>query len=301
MAKTRDWRESQRLLEKNVVERWRGKRLSEITKPQIHSLLDSIVDRGSPIAANRVLAQFRVLCGWAVQRGILDRSPCEGIKAPASEKGRERERVLDAGETRLIWDAVHALGWPSAPFVRLLILTGQRRDEIGGLRWSELDLDARVWRLPGERSKNRRANEIPLSDTVLEIIKSQPRVERVDLVFSTNGKTPISGFSPMKVRLDKAIREMAGSRLAAPVADWCLHDLRRSAASGMAELGIAPHVVEAVLNHKSGVIRGIAAVYNKYSYGPEKRAALDAWARRLETIVSGALASNVVEPAKTTS
>jgi integrase len=292
-AHTRDWKETERLLKKDVVSRWQSKRLSEITKPMVHSMLDAIADRGAEIGANRTFAQFRVMCNWAVERGLIEKSPCEGIKAPASEKGRERERVLDPGELRLVWDAVDALGWPWAPFVRLLILTGQRRDEIGGLRWSELDLDARVWLLPGERSKNRRANEIPLADAALEILRSIPRRDKTDLVFTTTGKTPISGFSPMKARLDKAVAEMAASRGAAPVAPWTLHDLRRSAASGMASLGIGPHIVEAVLNHKSGTVRGVAAIYNRYTYSPEKRASLDAWARRLEAIVSGE-APNIV-------
>jgi integrase len=294
-AHTRDWRETERILNRNVVDRWRGRRLSQIGRADVHNLLDAIADRGAPIAANRVLAQLRVMCKWAVGRGIIENSPCEDVKAPASEKGRERDRVLEPAELRLVWDAVDALGWPWSPFVRLLALTGQRRDEIAGMRWSELSLEKAVWMLPGERSKNRRANEVPLSAAALEILRSLPRFEKSDLVFTTNGKTPISGFSPMKRRLDNAIAEIAASRGAAPVAPWTLHDLRRSAASGMASLGIGPHIVEAILNHKSGTVRGVAAVYNRYTYGPEKRAALAAWATRVEAIVSGGATSNVVK------
>jgi integrase len=297
-AHTRDWRETERLLNRNVVDRWRGRRLSRIGRADVHNLLDAIADRGAPIAANRVLAQIRVMCNWAVGRGIIATSPCEGVKAPASEKGRERERVLDDEEIALVWNAVDALGWPWSPFLRLLVLTGQRRDEVAGMRWSEVNVEKGVWTLPGERSKNRRANEIPLTADALEILRSVPRLDKTDLIFTTNGKTPISGFSPMKARLGKAVAEMAADRGAPQVADWCLHDLRRTTASGMAALGIGPHVVEAILNHKSGTVRGVAAVYNRYTYAAEKRQALDAWARRLETIVSGAEATNVVELAR---
>jgi integrase len=293
-AQTRDWRETERLLEKNAVEKWKGRRLSMITPPQIHDLLDEIIDRGAPIAANRVLAQLKVLGGWAVERGIIEKNPFEGIKPPASEKGRARERVLDDAENKLVWNAADAIDWPFGPIVKLLLLTGARRDEVAQMEWREVDLDRAVWKLPASRSKNRREHTIPLSDTSLDVLRSVPRIERSEFVFTTNGRTPVSGFSKAKPALDRAMAELAGEG-ALPIPGWVLHDLRRTVATNLQRLGVRLEVTEAVLNHVSGSRAGIVGVYQKHDYAAEKRLALDAWARRLDAIVIGAEASNVVE------
>ena len=147
-TKTRDWRETERLLKRNVVERWPGKCLREITKPMVHAMLDAIADRGSPIAANRVLAQLKVMCKWAVGRGIISASPCDGVSAPSSERGRARERVLSDEELRLVWKAADSIGWPFGPIVKLLALTGARRDEVAQMEWREIDFDRALWTLP---------------------------------------------------------------------------------------------------------------------------------------------------------
>ncbi len=303
-------REAERLLTKEVNPKIGSKRLGELKKPDIHDLLDEIVDRGAPIVANRTLAVFRRLCNWAIERGIIDSSPCDKIKAPAAEESRDR--VLSDDEIRLAWGAFDAVGWPFGPIAKLALLTGARRDEIAGAVWSEFDLAAKTWTIAKERSKNGVAHEIPLSDDAVVIVKSLPRVEpkrdakgkmAAAYVYTTTGLTSVSGFSRAKSAIDeaivKALRKDAKARgedpseVTAP-ARWTLHDLRRTAASGMAGIGIAPHVVEAVLNHKSGTIKGVAAVYNRYSYAAEKRQALDAWARRLKEIVTGATGDNVI-------
>lgn len=290
---TRDWRETQRLLEKHVVGEWQGRRLSEIGRADVHKLLDGIVAGGAPIGANRLFAQLRKLCAWALSRGIVERNPCEGVAKPVSEKGRARERVLDDRELALVWRAADALGWPFEPMIKLLILTGARRDEVAGMSWREVDFEKGVWTIPAARSKNRRAHTVPLAPAAVEILESLPRIgSRDGLIFSTTGATPVSGFSVAKKRLDKAVASLNDGE---PLAPWVLHDLRRTAASGMASLRIAPHVVEAVLNHVSGTISGVAAIYNRHDYRAEKQAALEAWARRLEAIVTGESAKNVVE------
>ena len=252
-------------------------------------MLDEIVDRGAPIVANRTLAVFRRLCNWAVERGVVDASPCDKIKVPAAEESRDR--VLSDDEVRLAWTAFERLGWPFGQIAQLLLLTGARRDEIASGRWSEIDLEAKTWTIAKERSKNGVAHEIPLSDAAIAILKQLPRIgDRKDaLIFSTTGLTAVSGFSRAKDAIDNVILAARGAEVGAPDR-WTFHDLRRTAASGMAGLGIAPHVVEVVLNHRSGTIKGVAAVYNRYSYATEKRQALDAWARRLEAIVTGAAA-----------
>jgi integrase len=296
-AKTRDWRETERLLKRNVVERWPGKCLREITKPMVHAMLDAIADRGSPIAANRVLAQLKVMCKWAVGRGIISASPCDGVSAPSSERGRARERVLSDDELRIVWKAADSIGWPFGPIVRLLILTGARRDEVAQMEWREFDLERALWTLPASRSKNRREHAIPLSDQAVALLRSLPRIERSGFVFTTNARTPVSGFSKAKPALDRAMDELAGEG-ASPIPGWVLHDLRRTVATNLQRLGVRLEVTEAVLNHVSGSRAGIVGVYQKHDYAAEKRAALDAWARRLEAIVSGAPASNIVELAK---
>ena len=296
-AKTRDWRETERLLEKNAVEKWKGRRLSTITPPQIHDLLDEITDRGAPIAANRVLAQLKVLGGWAVERGIIEKNLFEGIKPPANEKDRARERVLDDAEIKLVWNAADVIGWPFGPVVKLLLLTGARRDEVAQMERTEVDLDGAIWKLPASRSKNRREHAIPLSDTALEVLRSLPRIERSGFVFTTNARTAVSGFSKAKPALDRAMAELVGER-SAPIPCWVLHDLRRTMATNLQRLGVRLEVTEAVLNHVSGSRAGIVGVYQNHDYAAEKRQGLDAWARRLEAIVSGAGASNVVELTK---
>jgi integrase len=294
---TRDWRETERMLVNEVVARWKGRRLSQITKANVHDLLDSIVDSGRPVRANRVFAQFRKLCRWAIGRGLIEKSPCDGLAAPSPET--KRERVLADAEIKLVWAAADKLGYPFGPVLKLLLLTGARRDEVAGMRWSEIDLEARIWTLPAARSKNRREHQVPLSDAAMEILKALPRHEKVDFAFSTTGKTPISGFSKTKVNIDTSIaaqmREAGG---VAPMPGWTLHDIRRSVATNLQKLGVRLEVTEAVLNHVSGSRAGIVGVYQKHEWKDEKRAALDAWARRLDAIVTGAVIGNVIDLAK---
>ena len=174
---------------------------------------------------------------------------------------------LSDSEIRVAWQAFERIGWPFGRIAQLLLLTGARRDEIAGARWSEIDLEAKTWTIAKERSKNGVAHEIPLSDAAIQIIKSLPRIggKGDGFVFTTTTRAPVSGWSRAKAHVDKAIlADHAGvqERRRSP-AHWTFHDLRRTAASGMAGIGIAPHVVEAVLNHKSGTIKGVAAVYNQ--------------------------------------
>ena len=255
-----------------------------------------MVDRGSPINANRLLAVLRRMFNWSVERGLVERSPCDKIRAPAAEQARDR--ILGDDEIRAAWQAFEGVGWPFGSIAQLLILTGARRDEIAEAGWSEIDLQAKSWTVAKERSKNGVAHEIPLSDAAIQIIKSLPRIGGKDdgFVFTTTTRAPVSGWSRAKAQVDKAMLAVmqADSESLNPPAHWTLHDLRRTAASGMAGIGIPPHVVEAVLNHKSGTIKGVAAVYNRYTYAAEKRAALDAWSRRLGAIVSDKTTSNTV-------
>ena len=278
---TRDWKETQRLLRKDVVGAWQGRRLSEIGKADVHRLLDKMVDRGAAVSANQLFAHFRKMCRWAVSRGIIDKNPCEGISPPTAEK--PRDRVLDERELALVWRAAEALGFPYGAIVQLLILTGARKGEVSGAAWRELDLQKRLWMLPALRSKNAREHQIPLSAPVLDILADLPRFEKSDLAFSASGRPPAS-FSDAKTRLDAEIARLNDGK---PLPSWTLHDLRRSVASGMASIGVDLHVIERVLNHVSGSFGGIVSVYQRHSYADEMRDALDRWARHVERVVGG--------------
>jgi integrase len=275
-ANTREssWRETERLLNRDVLPSWKGRTVQEITRRDIVDLLDRVSDRGSPIMANRVLAAVRRLFGWCVDRGVLEKSPCAGVKAPAAE--RCRDRFLSDDELRLAWTACDDIGWPFGPLVKLLILTGQRRDEVSNTRWSEVDLTTKLWIIPRERSKNDIAHVVPLSDPALGIMTGLPRVGgNCGLVFTTTGSTPVGGFSRAKGRIDAAMARSSQEQLER----WTFHDLRRTAASGMARLGINLPVIEKVLNHTSGSFGGIVGVYQRHEFADEKRQALEAWGR----------------------
>jgi integrase len=284
---TRDWRKTEYLLRHDVLPFWASRPIQKITRPDVIELIDRVADRGARIHANRVLAAVRVLFNWALSRGVIEASPAAGVKAPGAETARER--TLRENEMREVWRAADATAYPFGPFFRMLILTAQRRDEVAGMRWSEIDDPRALWTIPSERAKNGRAHEVPLSAAALEILRSLPRLDGSDLVFTTNGRAAISGFSKAKARLDRASGIGLTDR-----DEWRLHDLRRTVATFMAETGIAPHVVDKLLNHVSGAIRGVAAVYNRYGYTDERRRALDVWARRLAAIVDAEETGNVI-------
>jgi integrase len=276
---------TERLLRQHVLPHWRGRLIHEITRRDVLDILDRVVDGGAPIAANRVHAAIRKFFNWCVARDILGVSPCAGVKAPSAE--RARDRVLSDDEMHLVWGAAEKLGGTFGPLVKLLALTGQRRDEVARMRWDELDLDAHLWTLPPARTKNNRPHEIPLSKAALIVLHNVPRIAGSPFVFATNGgASPVSGYSEGKRRLD--------ALLPADMPAWRLHDLRRSCASGLARLGINLPVIEKVLNHSSGSFAGIVGVYQKHSFADEKRQALEAWGNFVTALVEGKPTSKIV-------
>jgi integrase len=263
--------ETERLLQQNLVARWGNQPLANITRRQLRDMLDQLVANDTPMLANRVHSVTRKLFGWAVEHEIIAVSPLAGLKAPAEEKSRDR--ILTDQELRAVWQAAGQLGVYGS-LVRLLILTGQRRGEISGLTWAEIDLDKRLISLPRERVKNDRAHEVPLSQQAVALIEALPRNSE-QYALSLRGGL-MNGFGKLKNRLDKACG----------VADWTLHDLRRTAATGMARLGVSLPVVEKVLNHTSGSFAGIVGIYQRHDFAGEKRRALDLWSSHIATIVA---------------
>jgi integrase len=265
-------------------------RIETVTRRDILDLLDGIEEKTSPTRANRVLANVRRMFSWAVERGIIDASPVAKVRAPGQEAARDR--VLTDDEVRAFLRACEAMGEPFGPLFKLLLLTGQRREEVAALPWGELNLPGAVWHLPAARTKNKRASDVPLAEQAVAMLECLMR--RSPLVFpaqfSRDGHSdprPLSGFGRGKERLDKAmLAELRKADPEAALLDWRLHDLRRTAASGMARLGIGVHVVEKLLNHVSGTFAGVVGVYQRHDFMAEKRAAAQAWANYLDSLTA---------------
>lgn len=265
---TKDWKGTASVLTK--FEPIYDRPVGDIKRADIAQALDGMMS--TPVRANRALAAIRKLFSWCVDRGILDVSPIAGMKAPTKEI--PRDRVLSDDELATIWAAAEADGFPFGPCIQIMILTGQRRNEVAGMRWSELDFDNSVWTIPASRTKNANANVVPLTPAAVRVLRAIPRFEGSDLVFTTTGRSPISGFGRVKTRLETALGDRP---------DWRLHDLRRTLATGLAKMRVQPHVIEAILNHRSGTISGVAAIYNRHAYADERREALEAWNERVES------------------
>lgn len=270
------WREAERILQREFVAMHGQRDIRDIKRHDVLEMMDGAIERGAAYQANRIHSNLRKLFNWCVERGIVEASPVAGVRAPTREQARDR--VLDDDEIRAVLRASNSDPYPYGPFVLVLLATAQRRGEVSQMRWSEIDLDEKTWVIPAERSKNGKPHVVPLSDFALQRLVSVPRFIDCDFVFTTTRRSPVNGFS-------KALRRIHETSC---TSEWRLHDLRRTAASGMARAGVAPHVVEKVLNHISGTISGVAAVYNRYGYDAEKRAALDTWGKYLANVNGGA-------------
>ena len=243
-----------------------GQPVTSIDRRTIADQLSRVARESGPVSANRLRATMSAMFGWAIREGLVDANPVIGT---GKREERSRDRVLTDAELSAVWAATQDDRYGA--IVRLLILTGSRAREISDLRWSEIDFNHGKIALPAERTKNGRPHEIPMSSAVQEILCAQPKSG--DRVFGT-----FSGWSRLKTELDARIRNPE---------PWVVHDLRRTAATRMGDLGIAPHVVEAVLNHQSGHKGGIAGVYNRALYAAEKAQALALWADHVMALAEG--------------
>lgn len=281
-----------RELDRHVVSAWGDRDVASITRRDVIELLDGIADSGRVVSANRVRAYLGKFFAWCIQRDILPLSPVAGVKPVGRETSRDR--VLSDSEVRWLWQACEAEGFPWGPMGQILLLTGQRLSEVA--RMTDGEIEGNLWRLPAARTKNGRAHAVPLSESVQEILLAFPRIKSAaGYVFTTSGDTPVSGFHKAREHLARRMTEIAAKESGQPVviAHWTFHDLRRTAATGMARMGVPVRVTEAVLNHVSGTGGGIVAVYQRHDFADEKRAALDAWARLVLQLVKGS-GDNVV-------
>lgn len=280
-------------IDKEIRPAWKARDIKTIAKRDVVDLLDKIADRGAPESAARVRAILSKFFNWCVDRDIVGASPVP--RGSTARQGSSRERVLRDDEIRLLWLACDEAGWPFGPLVKLLLLSAQRRNEVAHAEIDEFSMQGndQQWVIPEKRAKNGQEHVVPLPALVLQIIDALPKVGQKFLL-STTGETPISGFSKAKKIIDAEMIALAKREAGECGADpeevklepWTFHDLRRTAASGMARLGFPVHVVEAVINHKSGAIQGVAKIYNRYDYLEEKRRALIAWADLVQRIVS---------------
>jgi integrase len=284
---------------------------AQITRTDAVNALDRIVKAGKAITAGRTMAYARACFAWGERRAKVPTNPFANL--PISAGTTERERALSDSEIAEAWAAADTLDYPFGPFFKLAILTLQRREEVAAMRWSELTDDLSRWTLPGSRMKNGKAHDVHLAEASSAILRSLPRVEGCDFVFSTTSKrattanaepkgnrrrepTPISGFSQGKRYLDAAIEKVRAQAVAEagrkPPAQipWRLHDLRRTGVTTLAALGFDSIVVDKLLAHQPSKLRGVASVYQRHDFARERAAALDAWAAH----VTGTTSENVI-------
>jgi integrase len=277
-ARKQSWPEDERILNKDVLPDWKHRKAAAITTADVNAVLDAIVDRGSPVAANRTLAVIRKMFNFALQRGLVTSNPCQGIEAPGKEQSRQR--VLTAAEIATLWGNLDKtpITLPVRTLLRLELMTAQRKGELVSAEWSDIDMKRGWWTIPDSKAKNGLAHRVPLTPAARKLLKGLPRIEGNPYVFPSR----IEGRPLSESSVDNAVRE---HRDILGVLNFTPHDLRRTAASHMTSLGIPRLVVGKILNHAES---HVTAVYDRHSYDQEKRAALDKWARRLSAIVSSA-------------
>ena len=257
------------LLRRDVIPHWGAKSIHEIKKRDVSDLIGLISQRNAH-AGHRLLKTLKTFFRWCVGRAVIDFSPVEGLSTGYRESSRDR--VLKDRELAAIIIAARQMPPPYGGIVELLALTGQRRQEVSKLKWDELDEKSRTWSIPGSRTKNKKAHIVHLSEPAWQVIAQRPVGT---YVFGTSGAKHFQAYSTSKRALDT----LSG------ITGWRLHDLRRTIVSGMARLGVPPHVADKILNHQAGTISGVAAVYQRHEFLAERKEALDRWGAHVEHIV----------------
>jgi integrase len=310
LPRLRSARAGEALIRRELIPTLGSKPIGEIRRRDVIALLEAIVARGAPepgrarprsggeYAARHALASLRKIYNWALSRDIegIEANPCGRVKAAdLLGSSKARDRVLSDTELRLVWRAAEATGYPFGDLVRALLMTGQRLREIGEARWSEIG--GRTLMIPAERMKSKVAHAVPMTDRTRALFGELPRFAGGEYLFSTTaGRRPISGYSKMKARFDCSIADLVEQDRAQIVAAggseaervraierWTLHDLRRTARTGLAAAGVSVFVAELVIGHRQS---GVHGVYDMHTYDAEKRQALEKWEARLMRIVA---------------
>lgn len=276
-SKNRTLGEVERVLKRDLLPAWGHRRVDDIGRRDVLDLVDAIVDRGSHVMARRVQGYVHRFFRWAIGRGIVQINPAADLPKPGSLV--KRDRALNDRELILAWRAAAATDWPFGPIVQLLILTGARREEIGGLQWAEVG--ETELSLAGDRTKNREAHLIPLSTEARAVLDRVPMIAGSQFLFGD--KRSSGKWDHAKKGLDASMAQLAGEDLP----HWRLHDLRRTVATGLQKLGVNLQTIEAVLCHTSGSRSGIVGVYQRHSFDAEKAAALQVWGAHVTALVEG--------------
>ena len=267
--KNSSWKQAESNLRLYLSNFYGTQPISEVTRADIHQILDDLIARDKQTAANRALAHIRKFFGWLVERGYLNHSPADHIKPRHKES--ERDRVLSDAEIKAIWNAAEAMSGPYSAWLKLLLLCGQRRVETASMRRSQI-IDG-SWHLSATDTKNKQPHIIPLPNQAQRLVDQLIEKEGNFLIKSgRNGDRPVNGFSKAKLQMDR----LSG------VENWKFHDLRRTVATNLTKLGIDRLILQKIINHSE---RGVTQIYDRYSYMDEKREALQKWADRLDEIV----------------
>jgi integrase len=282
----RSWRETERIFNKYVLPVWKDRQLTEIRRADVITLLDGVEDNNGPVMSDAVLAQVRKLFNWALDRGIVEATPIARVEKRTKSKERARQRWLRDHEIKAVWAAADNLGYPFGPFVKLLLLTGQRRSEVASMRWDEIDNG--VWTIPTSKTKNKQEHEVPLSAAAAQLLKEiQSAGDYVFLSGRSKVGNPISGFSKAKTYLDRHVQNSGQS-----LDPWGFHDLRRTVRTHMSRLRVSSEVAERVLNHTP---QGVEAVYDRHGYMEEKRGALEKWGTAVARMLDESDGGTVVD------
>lgn len=292
--------EIERIFERYVLPEI-GDRLADgVTRADVTRLIDRVAMGGAkptPVMARAVAAQLSAFYSWAMPRlHRLEVNPCRDAGKP--DKPKARERVLSNDELEALWTVLEGEGWPWGPAIKLLVLTGQRRDEVFSADRAEFDLEAKLWTIPADRAKNGKAHLVPLSSAAVEIFETVPAIDGSAKLFPSRAdpERGASGFSRALARITEDMAKVLSGNATEPakIDHFTLHDLRRTMATGLQRLGVRLEVTEAVLNHVSGTRGGLAGVYQRHDFLEEKRHALDAWAADVKRIVTANERGNVV-------
>jgi integrase len=273
------WKQA-RLALADACHSWHGRAVGSITRRDVRELAEEITKARGPIAGNRAFQHLRKFFNSLVEHDVIASSPVAGLRRPTREEP-SRDRVLSEDEIRSLWAALDSVGGPVCAAIRVLLLTGQRRSEVARMSWSEID--GNTWVLAAPRTKNGRPHRIPLSPQALAVIEQQPK--HSDYVFAASRK-PVADFARIKKAIDAVMK---------PETAWTVHDLRRTAASGLQRLGVRAEAIERGLNHVSGVYRSVAGIYQRDPLIEEVRDALARWGDYVERIVMGAEPGKVVQ------
>ena len=268
-VRKRSWRQDRRVIENELLPKWRTSRASEIRRRDVRQLVEAIAERPAPIAANRIRALISKIFNFGISREMVEFNPCAQLERPAPE--RRRDRVLTDAEIRAFWTALDHEPPEMAAAFRLRLVTAQRGVEVHNMRWTDVDFDNRWWTVPASDAKNGLPHRVPLNALAIEILTGLRG--RMGIVAAASIYVLVGARGPKQ-------RAAVSNRLG--LDDFRGHDLRRTAASRMASAGVPRLVIGKVLNH---VEQGVTAVYDRHGYDGEKRAALDIWARDLETIL----------------